>query len=281
VAWQLTCEVLDHAPQDLTSGELVVLCALAEYARVDGRTWSGEVAQLARRARMRPGSIRVVLRRLAERGLDVRVPLGTDRHGHPLYAVPGKSPTFRLPELPAPPDCPCERCQGGTTVPPCPVDNSAKGVPQSPLTEPEGGTTVPAGGTAVPPYPLQGGTAVPPSTYLGRSVTWGGARAPARDAPTPSAPTPLPGPQPCGRRHDPQRPCRGCAQARRDAEQASAIAEGARVRAVRAQVRACRMCDADGALLEVGRFLPVSPPRPCDHETEHAAQVALARAEDP
>jgi hypothetical protein len=37
--------------------------------------------------------------------------LRLDRHGEPVYAVPGKTTVFELPPLPPPPGCPCDRCE--------------------------------------------------------------------------------------------------------------------------------------------------------------------------
>ncbi|GAB3959372.1 hypothetical protein GCM10027614_78720 [Micromonospora vulcania] len=43
--------------------------------------------------------------------LSVRVPLGADRHGNPLYTRQGLVPRWVLPELPVPPGCGCPVCR--------------------------------------------------------------------------------------------------------------------------------------------------------------------------
>lgn len=126
--------------------------------------------------------------------------------------------------------------------------------------------------------------------------TSAGGRAGRREAPASSAsggPPPLPSElghdpdderpiQPCGRRHDPEKACRRCRDARLADEQADADADAQRSAADRdaeKRRRECRMCDSDGRLLEVGRFLPVAPAASCDHHTDHRQQVADAKDE--
>ena len=84
--------------------------------------------------------------------------------------------------------------------------------------------------------------------------------------------------QPCGRVHSSSESCGGCGAARRMAGNQDRAAEQAR-REKRQRDRECPMCDVEGALLEVGRFIPVSPWTRCDHRTDHAHQVADARDE--
>lgn len=127
---KLVVEVMDHAPEDLTPAERLVLVVIAENVR-DGdpkrETWPGfNAAVLAKRAGLTgDGSLKRALQRLAKRGMEVRVPIATGKDGRELYAVPGQQCRYRLPVF-----------KGGLTVPP---------------SDDEGGTTVPAGGTRVPP----------------------------------------------------------------------------------------------------------------------------------
>mgnify|MGYP001952503064 CR=1 FL=1 len=46
-------------------------------------------------------TLKDVLQRLAERGLEVRVELGRDRNGRPYYARRGRDMEFKLPRFPA------------------------------------------------------------------------------------------------------------------------------------------------------------------------------------
>lgn len=165
----LILDVLDHAPEDLTSAELVVLLVLAENGRDSTREAFPGMDVLTRRSRLSPDGVRKALQRLAKRGLEVRVAIGEDRLGRPVYSFPGRQTTYRLPAF--------ERrdagtAKGGTDVPP----NGGTLVPPKPKNGGtpvrNGGTAVPPnGGTPVPPFPSsipsipseQGGTAVPPS----------------------------------------------------------------------------------------------------------------------
>lgn len=81
---------------------------------------------------------------------------------------------------------------------------------------------------------------------------------------------------PCGLHPDDDRPCRRCRDRRLATEQASRDEHRAAVVASLAG-RRCGMCDGAEYLLEVGRFVPVSPAAKCDHETDHAVQVARAQ----
>ena len=54
---------------------------------------------LTRRTGSAPTSVRSALQRLAERGLEVRVPLTTDSTGRPVYAFRGRATRYRLPYL--------------------------------------------------------------------------------------------------------------------------------------------------------------------------------------
>jgi hypothetical protein len=100
VAWQLSNEVLYHAPRDLTRGELAVLMVIAEGARVETRRYPTSREGLAALARLSESGLRNVLRRLRDRDLEVRVPNGrTGADGRPLYAVPGTVVTYQLPHF--------------------------------------------------------------------------------------------------------------------------------------------------------------------------------------
>ena len=101
----LVSEVLDHAPAQLTALERLVLVVIAEAAQeVDrpgcpAREAYPSMATLARRTGSAPTSVRSALQRLAERGLEVRVPLTTDSAGRPVYAFRGRATRYRLPRM--------------------------------------------------------------------------------------------------------------------------------------------------------------------------------------
>lgn len=99
-------EALDHAPEDLTVAERLVLIAFAERARDDTRVvLSRDVesarATVRRRTGLSESGLRKVLGRLASRGLDLRVPLGTSKNGRPIYSHEGRSVDYRIPVLSA------------------------------------------------------------------------------------------------------------------------------------------------------------------------------------
>lgn len=155
----LIAEVMDYAPADLTPAELVVLLVLAESASDATReAWPG-MERLVRRTRLSVTGVRAVFRRLAARGIEVRVARGTDKHGQPVYAVRGKQPTYRLPVL-AP--------EGVTVVTPNEATESGAVVSSQGVTlvtpNPGGVTPVTPSGvddvTVVTPKPAQGVTTV-------------------------------------------------------------------------------------------------------------------------
>lgn len=169
MAYELVEEVLDHAPA-MTAAERLILVCIAEKARLPERAAKITGEELARRTGGSIGErgIRQALTRLAERGLEVRVPIGYDKHGGPVYAVPGRVRHFHVPHFrPAPGDCRCHGCRAldravflssneAEAQFPLPIAEGGEEEPQCRLAEPQfplGGTTVPPGGTTVPPIP--------------------------------------------------------------------------------------------------------------------------------
>jgi hypothetical protein len=181
------CEVLDHGPPDLTAAELVVLVALAEKMprRVD---YDYETRHLLRRTRLKPAGLRKAIARLAGRGIEVRVAIGKDRNGGPLFAVPGQSTRWRLPAFEAPDGCGCDNCQvqlsvgapvgaptfgGGTTGAAAGTTGAAAGTTGAAV-EPTGAAADPVG----PPTPSvrqdeDGGTGRGPHTFEPNPLTSG------------------------------------------------------------------------------------------------------------
>lgn len=112
MAYQLVREVLDHAPP-MTAAERLVLVAIAETIRsLAARECELDTEALCRRTGgLDPSNIRAAFRRLADRKIEVRVQLGTDRAGKPVYAHRGQVPRYRLPSFPAPDGCRCINCR--------------------------------------------------------------------------------------------------------------------------------------------------------------------------
>ena len=120
-----------------SSGELALLLILANMAqdedRVEGsrhiaaRTCFPGIDYLAELMRMGPDGVRKVLRKVEDRGLRVRVSVGVDKSGRPVYAAKGHATVYRIPEL----------SKGGTTVPPL----NSKGETTGRAMDSKGGTT--------------------------------------------------------------------------------------------------------------------------------------------
>lgn len=184
MSYRQVAAVLDHAPASLTPAEALILVAIAEQLRGPGDTRQIGTDELARRSRLGKSALRDAIARLARRKIHIRIPVGTDRLGRPLYALPGIAPRWTIPDFPAPAGCGCEGCQQGGDASTAPVasgegpagpqggDQStptkkpqlSKGGDQSPPTSeggdlsPPGGDTTTAGGDQTPPG---GDTAAP------------------------------------------------------------------------------------------------------------------------
>ncbi|MDG4832402.1 hypothetical protein O7627_24285 [Solwaraspora sp. WMMD1047] len=161
MSYQLVAEVLDHAPP-MTAAERLVLVAIAERARTATRECDLDTATLERRTGgLDPSNVRAALRRLAGRGIEVRVSLGTDRTGRPVYAFRGQVPRYRLPSLPVPPGCRCDTCR----------NQPIQAVDNFPPAEPEGEHQRPPSDITAG---HEGGRERPPTSEGGRRTTEGG-----------------------------------------------------------------------------------------------------------
>ncbi|WP_444951075.1 hypothetical protein [Micromonospora ureilytica] len=115
----LVQHVLYHAPEAVRGAERLLLIAIAEETRVKGEGRDIPVADLAQALGVPERQVREVADRLTKHlrkgtgddNLSVRVPLGADRHGNPLYTRQGLVPRWVLPELPVPPGCGCPVCR--------------------------------------------------------------------------------------------------------------------------------------------------------------------------
>jgi hypothetical protein len=100
VSGKLVGEVLALAPADLSSAELLLLVTIAEQVRNEKsrECWPG-MSLICWHMRMTEDGVRKVFQRLAKHGLDVRVPLATDRRGRPIFAYEGARTRYRLPQF--------------------------------------------------------------------------------------------------------------------------------------------------------------------------------------
>lgn len=99
VGYRLYRQIRDFAPQDWTSGELVVAFIIADSANDGTRRSYLDSTELRRRVRMTDRGVRKALERLAERGFEFRVSKGKDRHGKEMYAVSGNRAEYQVPDI--------------------------------------------------------------------------------------------------------------------------------------------------------------------------------------
>lgn len=90
-------EVLDNAPDDLTTAELLVLIAIAEDARDTTRLAErSDLVSLVYRTRLKPGTVRNTLSTLTRRGLVIATVDRVHRGGkHQEYRIPKLQPHHR------------------------------------------------------------------------------------------------------------------------------------------------------------------------------------------
>ncbi|GIE29995.1 hypothetical protein Ait01nite_030400 [Actinoplanes italicus] len=158
MSYRQVAAVLDHAPASLTPAEALVLVAIAEQLRGTGDTRQIGTDDLARRARLSKSALRDAISRLARNGIRVRIPVGVDRRGFPLYALPGIAPRWTVPDFPAPVGCRCEGCRQGddASTPPQPVQDAGAGPVGGDQSTPTQKPQVTEGGDTSPP-PFVGG----------------------------------------------------------------------------------------------------------------------------
>lgn len=157
MAVSLITEVMDYLTgTDVTPAERYILVAIAEQANVKTRQAWQEYGGggkrrwvLAERVGLSETGLRTALQRLANRGLEVRVALGTDARGRAFYAAHGHQTTYRVPVLPkregdaqASPNGDAQAQEGD-------VSPSAKGDAQAR----EGDATAREGDAQASPYP--------------------------------------------------------------------------------------------------------------------------------
>lgn len=99
----LIVEVLDNAPDTLTSGERLVLVVIAEWAndrtRVAQQSHNWTIDTICHRAGIKRSGLKSVLQGLARKGMEVRVPVRR-KDGKSVYAYEGTAVTFHVPPMP-------------------------------------------------------------------------------------------------------------------------------------------------------------------------------------
>lgn len=99
VGYRLYREVLDFAPADLSSGELIVALVIADDARDQNRVSWITLPLLCARTRLKPSSVRAALSKLASRGYEFRVPHGYGKDGRPVFAARGHAVDYVVPDM--------------------------------------------------------------------------------------------------------------------------------------------------------------------------------------
>lgn len=157
-------QLREALPPSIKGLQRAVALEIADDARYDdawnynpenGRRSKARLADIVRWTAAKDElSVREMLRRLSLAGWEFRVPIGKDKNGNVMYAVPGRAMTFRVPDFEGPtvvgPYVETE-VEGPTVV--GGRANQGWGMAQPPLGE--GPTTVGAGPTTVgPPSPV-------------------------------------------------------------------------------------------------------------------------------
>lgn len=138
MGYELYRHVLDHAPAELDPTARAVLAVIADDAHERTRISRIPMDLLMHRSGVTTrDALKKVLQRLARAGYEIRIPVGTDTLGRPIYAARGRATQYRIPVFP-------ER-----DVPHRP-NRSRMGGTSSPLTDRMGGTGSPMGGTSSP-----------------------------------------------------------------------------------------------------------------------------------
>lgn len=99
MAIELIVEVLNHAPEGLTPAERLLLVVLAESADKTTRKCWPSRELIEKRTGLGPSGLKKVFQRLAERGLEVRIPIGKDKGGRLVFAHEGHRSEYLLPRF--------------------------------------------------------------------------------------------------------------------------------------------------------------------------------------
>lgn len=163
MGYELYRHVLDHAPAELDPTARAVLAVIADDANERTRISRIPMDLLMHRSGVTTrDALKKTFQRLARAGYEIRIPVGTDTLGRPIYAARGRATQYRIPVFPER-DVPHRPRMGGTG---------------SPLTDRMGGTSSPIGGTS---SPYRGLSSPPLSSNLNSSSS-GADRSQATDS---------------------------------------------------------------------------------------------------
>jgi hypothetical protein len=97
MGYELYRHVLNHAPDEIDAAARLVLAVIADDANEKTRKSYLGMDLLSHRTGLLPDSVGKALRRLAKAGVEIRVPLGTDKRGRPVFAAKGNRTTYMVP----------------------------------------------------------------------------------------------------------------------------------------------------------------------------------------
>src|SRR5690606_6665642 len=145
MGYELYRHVLNHAPAELDPTARAVLAVIADDANERTRISRIPMDLLMHRSGVGRDALKKVFQRLSRAGYEIRIPVGTDAGGRPIYAMRVRATQYRIPVFPER-DVPHHPRMGGTSSP----LTERLGGTSSPLTERLGGTESPIGGTESP-----------------------------------------------------------------------------------------------------------------------------------
>jgi hypothetical protein len=99
VGYKLYRQVANLAPEDWTSGMLVVAWIIADDANDQTRRSFITTGELCHLARMSERGVRKALEKLAENGFEFRVALSKGKDGRPVFATRWKAPEYQVPDI--------------------------------------------------------------------------------------------------------------------------------------------------------------------------------------
>ncbi|MFD5208440.1 hypothetical protein ACFWNF_16120 [Streptomyces anulatus] len=157
---------------DITGLQRAVALEIADDARYDddwrydpdkGRRSKVRLAELVEWTGAKDANVvRNAIKRLSAAGWEFRIPIGQDKHGRPMYAVPGKAMTFRVPSF-----------EGGATATPM-TEGGAVATPRESQGSPYGEQGLPIGvAVATPPSPSSLGSLTSSPSSSGPSPSAG------------------------------------------------------------------------------------------------------------
>lgn len=100
MGYELYRHVLSHAPGELDAAARLVLAVIADDANEKTRRSYLGMDLLSHRTGLLPDSIGKALRRLAKAGIEIRVPVGANKNGKPVFAMRGHRTVYLIPVFP-------------------------------------------------------------------------------------------------------------------------------------------------------------------------------------